>query len=72
MLPRDLPSPRPQATQRGTEDLTNAVKEKWGRALDTFGVFGNRTKEAAASARTNIGEELSTASRALGETGTGA
>ncbi|KAL7546172.1 hypothetical protein ACHAWF_009513, partial [Thalassiosira exigua] len=60
-----------QLVQQRTEELSAAVKEKWGQALGGIGAFGNRTKEVAESARTQIGESASSAGRALGETSTG-
>jgi hypothetical protein len=59
-----------QLTQK-TEELSTAVKEKWGQALAGLGSFGNRTKELAENAKSSIGESASSAGRAIGETGTG-
>jgi hypothetical protein len=66
----------PQQQQQGqltqkTEELSSAVKEKWGQALAGLGSFGNRTKELAENAKQSIGESASSAGRAIGETGTG-
>lgn len=47
-----------QLVQQRTEELSAAVKEKWGQALGGIGAFGNRTKEVAESARTQIGAVL--------------
>ena len=57
-------------TQR-TEELSSAVREKWGQALAGLGSFGNRTKELAENAKNQIGESASSAGRAIGETSTG-
>ena len=60
-----------QLVQQRTEDLSNAVKEKWGQALGGLSVFGNRTKELAENARTSIGESATAAQKTIGETSTG-
>ena len=60
-----------QVVQQRTEEISAAVKEKWGQALGGLGVFGNRTKELAENAKLQIGESATSASKAIGETGTG-
>ena len=60
-----------QLVQQRTEDLSNAVKEKWGQALGGLGVFGNRTKELAGNAVDQISESASSAGKTIGETSTG-
>ena len=60
-----------QLVQQRTEDLSNAVKEKWGQALGGLSVFGNRTKELAGNARDQITESANNAGKAIGETSTG-
>jgi hypothetical protein len=57
-------------TQR-TEELSAAVREKWGQALMGLGSFGNKTKELAENAKNQIGESASTAGKAIGESGSG-
>ena len=58
-------------SQQRTEELSNAVKEKWGQALGGLSAFGNRTKALAESAKSTIGETANTAQQAIGETSTG-
>ena len=60
-----------QLVQQRTEDLSNAVKEKWGQALGGLSVFGNRTKELAENAKSSIGESATAAQKTIGETSTG-
>ena len=60
-----------QLVQQRTEELSNAVKEKWGQALGGLGAFGNRTKALAETAKSTIGETANTAQQAIGETSTG-
>jgi len=60
-----------QLVQQRTEELSQAVKEKWGQALGGLSVFGNRTKELAETAKSSIVESAQTATGAIGETSTG-
>ena len=60
-----------QLVQQRTEELSQAVKEKWGQALGGLSVFGNRTKELAGNARNQIGESASSAGEAIQSTSTG-
>ncbi|KAL7512247.1 hypothetical protein ACHAXN_009209, partial [Cyclotella atomus] len=60
-----------QLVSQRTEELSSAVREKWGQALAGLGSFGNRTKELAESAKNQIGESASNAGKAIGETSTG-
>ena len=58
-------------SQQRTEELSNAVKEKWGQALGGLSAFGNRTKALAESAKNTIGQTANTAQQAIAETSTG-
>ena len=60
-----------QLVNQRTEDLSAAVREKWGQALVGLGSFGNRTKELAETAKNQIGESASNAGKAIGETSSG-
>ncbi|KAL3803349.1 hypothetical protein HJC23_009313 [Cyclotella cryptica] len=60
-----------QLVNQRTEELSAAVREKWGQALMGLGSFGNRTKELAETAKNQIGESASNAGKAIGETSTG-
>jgi hypothetical protein len=60
-----------QLVNQRTEELSAAVREKWGQALMGLGSFGNRTKELAETAKNQIGDSASSAGKAIGETSSG-
>lgn len=60
-----------QLVQQRTEELSKAVREKWGQALGGLSLFGNRTKVLAETAASQIGESAQSAQKAIGETSTG-